>query len=317
MTSHDLPIPSLPKAPDRARSSRWYVRIPVKTAVFFLVVLFVCFPYPRQLARNIEHLRNMESMIEPHAPELARYDAELKNRIEKIATTQPNGATRMPQAVQREVERFVFEKVQYEWDWNLWGSADYMPTVGEMFDKAKENGGQVKEDCDGRAVMAASLMRRLGYRATMVTDLRHVWVTTPEGEWMGPGGAKAMVATSQGTQVNWGTSVRNAMTGLSYGIAVFPFVREMIILLTLFVLMLRGWSQPRWAAAGLLLMIQGLLFMRLGFLAPQAVSREVSEWPTWVGLVHVASAIFVLNVADRRGRAGLSLPAIESTASIR
>lgn len=317
MTSHDLPIPSIPKASDRHRTSRWFVRIPVKLAVFFLVVLFVCFPYPSQLVRNIGHLRDMESMIEPHAPELARYDAELKKRIGKISSTQPEGAAGFPQMVQREVERFVFEKVQYEWDWNLWGSADYMPTVGEIFDKAKENGGQVKEDCDGRAVMAASLMRRLGYHATMVTDLRHVWVTTSEGEWMGPGGAKAMVATSQGTQVNWGTTVRNAMTGLSYGIAVFPFVREMIILITLFILMLRAWSQPRWAATGLLLMIQGLLFMRLGFLAPQAVSREVNEWPTWVGFIHVAVAMVVMVMADRRGRSRKSLRSIESGASIR
>lgn len=317
MTSHDLPIPSIPKASDRRPNSRWYVRVPVKAAVFFLVVLFVCFPFPSQLVRNIGHLRDMESMIEPHAPELARYDAELKKRIGKISSTQPEGTAGFPQMVQREVERFVLEKVQYEWDWNLWGSADYMPTVGEMFDKAKENGGQVKEDCDGRAVMAASLMRRLGYHATMVTDLRHVWVTTPEGEWMGPGGAKAMVATSQGTQVNWGTTIRNAMTGLSYGIAVFPFVREMIILMTLFVLMLRSWSQPRWAAAGLLLLIQGLLFMRLGFLAPQAVSREVSEWPTWVGLFHVVVAIVVMIMADWRGRSRKSLRPIESTTSIR
>lgn len=312
MTSHDLPIPSIPKAPERGRVSRWYVRIPVKTAVFLLVVLFVCFPYPSQLVRNIGHLRDMEAMIEPHAPELARYDAELKKRIGKISSTQPAGAAGFPQAVQREVERFVFEKVQYEWDWNLWGSADYMPTVSEMFDKAKEYGGQVQEDCDGRAVMAASLMRRLGYQATIVTDLRHVWVTTPEGEWMGPGGAKAMVATSQGNQVNWGAAVRNSATGLSYGIAVFPFVREMIILVTLFVLMLRSWSRPRWAAAGLLLMIQGLLFMRLGFLAPRAVSRDVSEWPTWVGLVHVAGAIVIMITADRRGRSKKSHPAIES-----
>ncbi|MEK6644221.1 MAG: hypothetical protein AABZ08_09945 [Planctomycetota bacterium] len=317
MTMTNQACPPILSARKRGRWSRWYVRIPSKVAIFLCVVLFVCFPYPKQLIRNVEHLRNMQAMIEPNAPELVPWEAELRKRLARRASSQPNEPHIAPRGVQQEVERFVLEKVMYEWDWNLWGSADYMPTVHEMFEKAKEFGGQVKEDCDGRAVMAASLLRRLGYQATMVTDLRHVWVTTPEGEWMGPGGEKTMVATSQGTQVNWGSAASNFAIGLSYGIAVFPFTREFIILVTLFVLLLRGWSHWGWALAGLVFMVQGLLFMRLGFFAPAAVAREVSSWPTWVGLFHVVGAVGSLCIADRVGKLKKSLKIIESLSANR
>lgn len=292
-------------APRRGWWSRWYFRSVAKCVIFSVVTLFVCFPFPSQLIRNLGHLRNLQGMIEPNAPELAGWDQEVRSRIEKAASSQPTTAPDVvpsSRLAQREVERFVLEKVRYEWDWNLWGSADYMPTVAEMFEKAKEYGGQVKEDCDGRAVMAASLLKRLGYEPTIVTDLRHVWVTTPEGEWMGPGGAKTMVATSQGTRVNWESAAGNFAISLSYGVAVFPFMRELIILITLFVLLLRRWSRPGPAMVGLILLIQGLLFMRLGFLAPQAVSREVSAWPTWVGIGHVAFGILVMVNADLAGK---------------
>ncbi|HUN80632.1 MAG TPA: hypothetical protein VMV81_03900, partial [Phycisphaerae bacterium] len=279
----DTPRPNLPPIPQRKApsSGRWYLRIPAKIFILLAVIFVVCFPYPRQFARHLHRIRNMQEMIEPDAPELRPWVDELSARIAKAPQTQPSAQISAERISQHEVERFVYEHVKYEWDWNLWGSADYMPTVHEMFEKAKEFGGQVKEDCDGRAVMAASLMKSLGYQPRIVTDFRHVWVTTPEGEWMGPGGPKSMVSTSQGTQVNWASAGSNFAISLSYGIAVFPFFRELIILAAIFILSLRRWSRFWPAAIGLILLFQGLLFMRLGFFAPQAIQREVSSWPTW------------------------------------
>jgi hypothetical protein len=162
-----------------------------------------------------------------------------------------------------------------------------MPTVAEMFANAAAKDGVVREDCDGRAVIAASLMRRLGYNAKLVTDLRHVWVSTPHGEWMGPGGKKTVVSTPRGNRVDYASMVSNVPVSLSFGVAVFPLAREMIILLTAFVLMLRPGISGRAALLGCLLLVQGLMFMRLGYLAPQAVSRQVESWPAWLGIAHV------------------------------
>jgi hypothetical protein len=304
----DEPAASSPTArPHRGAWERWYLRLPIKWAVFLVITFFVLFPSPAQFGRHLSHLLELQAMIQPDAPELAAWEQEIRSRLEARRST--GGATGTSAAagpsgreLQREVQAFVLERVKYEWDWNLWGSADYLPTVAEMFARGAEHGGEVREDCDGRAVMAASLMKRLGQSPALVTDLRHVWVETPEGAWMGPGGRKAMVATSEGTRLSLGAAVWNLPMSLSYGIAVFPFVREMVILLAAFVLMLRRWSDARWAGAGLVLLVQGLLFLRLGFLAPEAVSREASAWPTWVGLVHVALGFGSLARAGAVGR---------------
>ncbi len=272
---------------------RWYVRMPLKGLAFALVTFFVLFPYPRQLARHISHIKNMQAMVEPQAPQLEKLQRLLDERLQNTAATQP-AATQNAVVMLRHIERLVLDEVKYEWDWNLWGSADYMPTVSEIFDKAAQTDGQIREDCDGRAVIAASLMKRMGYDARIVSDLRHVWVVTPEGEWMGLGRAKTVIATPEGNRIAWGTLLSNIPICVSYGIGVFPFLRELIILVAAFVLSLHRRTPPRAAAVGLILLIQGLLFMRLGYFAPIAVAREVSSWPSWVGLVHVAIGFAVL-----------------------
>jgi hypothetical protein len=300
--------PSSPPNVQRHRAiERWYVRMPLKVAAFALVTFFVLFPYPRQFARHISHLRDLQGMIDPHAPKIDRFDAVLEHHFKQMASTQP-ALLKSPQLDQMLVERVVLEQVHYEWDWNLWGSADYLPTVSEIFEKASDYGGQLHEDCDGRAVIAASLMKRLGYDPTLVTDLRHVWVATPQGEWMGPGRDKTLVATPDGTRVAWRTVLSNVPVSLSFGIGVFPLWREAVILLTAFVLSLHRRTPRRTAAIGLLLLVLGLLFMRLGYLAPNAVSREVSSWPAWVGLILVAAGFIILWRASRRARQQGSLP---------
>jgi hypothetical protein len=298
----DTPTPTRPLPRSFWARRRW--RWPIKVALFLAVVFLTCFPYPRQFVRHVRHLANLQAMIEPDHPRLAEWEREVRQRL--ATSSQPVDSANVSQPVstpsasaQRIVERFVLEKVQYEWDWNLWGSADYLPTVGEMFERSDAAGGTVREDCDGRAVMAASLMKRMGYSPAIVTDLRHVWVTTPEGEWMGPGGEKTMVTTPEGLEIRAMSMLSNVPISLSYGIAVFPLGRELVILAAFWLLMLRRGTRPLAAVVGLILLIQGLLFMRLGFFAPQTVAREVSAWPTWVGLGHVLAAVLALMYASK------------------
>jgi len=295
---HHPPAAASPELHARESSLAWYWRITLKLAIFAVVTFFVLFPRPAQLARHISHLRDMQRMIAPDEPQLAALEALVR---ERLTTTAPADAD-SPSVVQRAVECVVLEKVEYAWDWDEWGSADYMPTVAEMFERAAEMDGQLREDCDGRAVMAASLMKRLGYEPTLVTDLRHVWVTTPQGAWMGPGGETTMASGEAGNEIAWGTLLSNIPTSLSFGMAVFPFVRELIILVTAYLLLIHRRMSRAAAAIGFVLLLQGLLFMRLGFFAPAAVTREVSSWPAWVGLMHILAGFAVLMRASRRAR---------------
>ena len=347
----------------------------MKWLVFLVVTFFVLWPNPWQFSRHLSHLGSLDAMVEPDAPQLAAWDDELRQRLEKTkslpqhcgtgvspadhpqtggtgvspvfhhgpearatgearateaaSATEESRATEGPATgskedaeqatnearrkrvqpppkspawqAQREVQKFVLEKVKYKWDWDTWGAADYMPTVAEMFAQAAERSdGQLYEDCDGRAVIAASLMRRLGYQADVVTDLRHVWVTTPQGEWMGPGGRKTLVSTPQGNRLDLRTAWQNVPASLSFGISVFPLFRELVILLTAYVLMLHKRTPWRAAALAGLLLIQGLLFMRCGVLSPQSLLRYSPSWPATVGLLHLLAGFTVLWWTTRR-----------------
>jgi hypothetical protein len=275
---------------------RWYWRWPIKAAIFLAVTLVVLFPRPGLFARHLAHVRDMQAMIAPDDPRLEELEGEVRARLDEEATSARFAATDRERGllIQQQIERLVLERVEYAWDWDTWGCADYMPTVAEMFDVAAATQSGLREDCDGRAIVAASLMRRMGYDARLATDLRHVWVVTPEGEWMGPGGAKSATSTDEGNDIHWTGVIRNIPMSLSYGIAVFPLPREIIILLTAYGLMLTRRTPGSAAVLALLLLMQGLLFMRLGFLAPLAVARQASSWPAWVGIFHILAGFAVL-----------------------
>ncbi len=295
----------------RRRLSVWYYRVPIKCCIFLAVTFVVLFPKPGQFLRHVGHSRNLDAMVEPDAPELAMWDAELERRLLDARGRREDGGdaakpvlrTLSPHETQREVQQFVYAKVKYDWDWNVWGSADYLPTVAEMFAMAAEReDGQIYEDCDGRAVMAASLMRRLGYDSHLVTDLRHMWVKTSQGDWMGPGRKETIVSTRDGNKIIVGTALQNFMASLPYGIAVFPLWREIIILLAAYVLILH--RRMSWRAAGLggLLLGQGLMFMQCGVLSPLRLSGFGVQWPSWVGMAHALAGFALLFVASRRAR---------------
>jgi hypothetical protein len=252
---------------------RWYIRLPIKWLLFGLAVLAVCFPYPRLLVRHLGHWRNPNALLEPDAPALGPLIKELESRLEEGLD---------PFEAQVLVEEFVYEKVPYDWDWNIWGTADYLPTVTEAIEKGRE-------DCDGRAVIAASLLRHFGYRAQIVTDFAHVWVRTDYGETMGPGKAKTLIADEEGLKLQ-PAALYGWARALAYGVAPFPFIRELIILGMLWWLVLPGKAGLGRPVLSLVFLVNGLLFLRSGgrdYYAP-------TEWMQIVGLVNILAGLVVV-----------------------
>jgi len=227
----------------------WYTRWPSKCGILALTLLVVCFPYPRTLVRHLQHVHNPNAMIEPDAPALQPLVDELRLTL---------GADLPPKEALKKVEDFVYRKIPYEWDWNTWGTADYLPTVQEAL-------AMGKEDCDGQAVVAASLLRRLGFKADLVTDFAHMWVLTDVGETMSPGRRKAFVATDQGVQVQIQRSMlADIPRAVGLGIAVFPLGRELIVLGVLWLLLLRAGGGVGCGLAAAAFLVNGLLFLRIG-----------------------------------------------------
>jgi hypothetical protein len=116
---------------------------------------------------------------------------------------------------------------------------------------------------------------------------------------MGPGRDKTLIATP-GHRVSGTPFIQHSRLAVLWHRRVSSGAR--CHLLAAFVLSLHRRTPPRTAIVGLILLIQGLLFMRLGYFAPQAVSREVSSWPAWVGLIHIIGGFVILWRASSRAR---------------
>ncbi len=244
-----------------------------------LTVFLVCFPYPNLFVRHVRHWSNPNALIEPDAPALQPWVEELRPELP---------ADLPPGEVLKRVERFVRKKVPYEWDWNTWGLGDYLPTVTELIEMGKE-------DCDGRAVIAASLLQNFGFKAQIVTDFTHVWVKTDKGEVMGPGRRNAVVFTDRGLQFHV-LVLAGLPEATVYGIAVFPLIRELIVLFVAWWLLLRTNAGTARSLLALVLLCTGLLVLRKGaceYLKPV-------QWMQIVGALAMATAVGLLLPRCRR-----------------
>jgi len=264
----------------------WYGRWPLKVSLFGLTILVVCFPYPRMLARNLARWGDPDRLIEPEHPRLGAWIAELRAGL-------PAGTNH--DETLHAVQRFVYEKVPYEWDWNTWGVADYLPTVAEVLD-------QGREDCDGRAVVAASLLRNLGYDAHLVNDLTHVWVRTEVGDTLSPGTAPIITRTDEGRQFRL-PSLAESARAAGVGIAVFPASREVVIVFVFWLLLIRPGTGWPWAVGGAALLIASLVLHRLG---GSSLQHDTLPITTTLGTVCLIAAVAMLivagNLATHRAR---------------
>lgn len=236
--------------------SRW-MRWSRKLVFASVVAILVLYPKPWLLARHVQRSLNLAGLIEPGADGLAAVQQDALDSLAKQG---------LPPTAQNHliaVERAVYRRWPYAYDWQTWGVANYLPTVAETMrlDRC---------DCKGRAVVAASVLARMGYTPHLVSDLSHLWVWTPEGEAMGPvrtrSGRRLIDANEQGNRLDLGAllSAGGLFTDLparlGFSLSVFPPLRSGLLIVTLWVILLN--ARPRWSLA-----LSGLGAMGLGALA--------------------------------------------------
>ena len=146
-------------------------RAGLKLALLAVVVLFALYPNPVLLVRQVGHLLDMESLIQPNLPAMP----EINRDIDQLLATNVVPLTEL-----KAVERFVLRRISYQYDWHGWWNLDYWPSAAEVWERQRE-------DCDGRAVLAVSILRARGHQdARLVANLQHVWVAVGTNELMGP-----------------------------------------------------------------------------------------------------------------------------------
>jgi hypothetical protein len=249
---------------------RAWLRVPVKLLLLAVVVAVTLYPRLDYFQTWVGRLRNIGSLLDPAHPGLASFEADARAQL--TSKSDPAEALRV-------VEKVVYARVPYAWDWDTWGVVDYLPTVDEVLKLGRE-------DCDGRAVIAASLLRRMGYEAQLVSDVLHVWVDTPAGATMRPTSAeKTIVSTPTGTKVNITPGVvRNLGRGMTYGVGAFPLGREAIILAALALLTMQPRSSVWRRIAGCLMLWIALTTLReAGIKAAMDGSLEhvAKSWGGW------------------------------------
>ena len=191
------------------------LRACLKLLLFGLVTLVVLYPNPILLIKQVRHLADVESLIQPGLPAMAEINRDINRLL-------PTNAT--PQKEFQTVERFVYQKIKFQYDWYNWGNLDYWPTAAEVWDRKRE-------DCDGRAVLAVSILRARGFKdARIVANLNHVWVAVGQDELMGPQADKNF--RREGDQVVISLPAFKTLLDVASQLSKFPVLRSLIIFFT-------------------------------------------------------------------------------------
>jgi hypothetical protein len=139
----------------------------LKILVFVLFGFVVLNPNLKRALLQVSHTLNPEALIQPDFPGMAEINARIDRMIE--ADLDGNSEARL-------VARFVRKQIHYVSDYRNWGNIEYWPTAQEVWERGQE-------DCDGRAILATSILRSRGYNsARLVVGLDHMWIKVDENE---------------------------------------------------------------------------------------------------------------------------------------
>lgn len=188
-------------------------RIVIKLALFGLLLGFVLFPNPVLFVKQVGNFRNHDGLIQTNLPALTEINAEINKLVPTNATAKQEFQT---------VERFVYKNIKYQYDWYNWLNADYWPTAAEVWERKRE-------DCDGRAVLAASILRSRGYtNAMLVANINHVWVSIGDVEIMGPHREKNL--RREGNKVVVSLPGIATLMDMVAQLSAFPALRSLIVI---------------------------------------------------------------------------------------
>jgi len=120
-----------------------------------------------QLHRRIDP----SSLLEPDSPQIS----VVNTKFEKVLLFAKN-RTEIPDNVEspriyeiKLIEAFVWSHVKYKSDFIQYLAVDHLATTSEVLDSKRD-------DCDGRAILAGSLLLHRGYDAWVFVSWTHWWV---------------------------------------------------------------------------------------------------------------------------------------------
>jgi hypothetical protein len=188
-------------------------RVLLKITIFCCVLFFILNPNPKRFVHQVQRYFQTELLIQEKFTGIDRINREINALLPSNATPQEEFAV---------VQSYVYEHIAYEYDWDNWGNIDYWPTAEDVW-------ARQREDCDGRAVLAASILRSRGFdSATLAGSIRHIWVQIGERGLMAPD-------TEQNVRISGGElsvslpSLQILLESTALYVADFPTIRNLIL----------------------------------------------------------------------------------------
>ena len=128
---------------------KWWKVALMVAAMLALWTFIVCFPNPFVVVRNV--IRYIHLPVDPSVIEII--EAEIPDE---------------PQ----EIEKFVLALVKYQYDWENYGTPDYVATARQAVTRRRG-------DCEDRAVVLASLLEAKNIPDNLKASVIHYWVDYP------------------------------------------------------------------------------------------------------------------------------------------
>jgi hypothetical protein len=155
----------------------WLKTVALKLVLFGVFALIVLNPNLKRAGEQLSHLGNPESLIQTNFASLVFINRE----IDALQEHHPDKSEPLL------VEEFIFRRIKYLSDYENWWNVEYWPTAQEVWQRKQE-------DCDGRAILATSILRSRGFQsAQLVVGLDHMWIQVNENE-KEPGKSPHMLA---------------------------------------------------------------------------------------------------------------------------
>lgn len=174
------------------------MRLIARIAFSIALVVVALFPNVPRLASQFSRVLHPDRLVDPN---FRGSDEALELLRDEMASLAP-AALLVDQV--KVVDSFVRKHVTYARDWDLYGGNLHdWPTPEEVWRRGSD-------DCDGIAVLSASLLQRLGIKATLEYNAFHCWAraweSTGDGEWRAVSVGRAIrgpTASKENGRVDW------------------------------------------------------------------------------------------------------------------
>ncbi|MDQ8203848.1 hypothetical protein [Pelagicoccus sp. SDUM812003] len=171
--------------------ARKAVSLTVRLAASLALLVVSLFPNLPRLVEQFPRILHPERLVDPHFPGSDRALEQLQAELAGL----PQDATLKSRV--KAVEAFVKKHVSYETDWNLfYGNLHDWPTPAEVWQRKSD-------DCDGIAILSASLLQRLGVDATLEYNAFHCWTKIRQSQLSVGGAVKGPTSSREDGSVDW------------------------------------------------------------------------------------------------------------------